>query len=271
MCTFLHLYAMISPLNLPYEEDRLKVIDSLEFLYQRADQQLQEIAELAARFCEVPIVLLSVVRENDQIFHVSYGLDTPSTSREVSFCGHAIHGDDLFLVPDAHSDVRFADNPLVTGDPHIRFYAGHPLEVSGQKIGTFCLIDQKARSLTPLQDEFHRVMSRQVENLMNQKASGESYLQLIDRYASGLEEMEDSFSKMREVLSAISHDAIAPVRTIRTLFQMSKEDESVHIEDFVQDIHQSLEASESLLKKPYTMGIGAGEPARQYQQPDTHS
>ena len=106
-------------------------------------------------------MLISLVDENRQWFKSCDGLDASETSREISFCGHAILGDDIFLVPDAALDERFSNNPLVTGEPHIRFYAGCPLRMAnGSKLGTLCIIDRQPRG-----DEVERIVARLVANL----------------------------------------------------------------------------------------------------------
>lgn len=95
----------------------------------------------------VPIALVSLIDENRQWFKSCLGLEVSETSRDISFCGHAILGSDVFIIRDALADNRFADNPLVTGDPHIRFYAGCPLSApNGSKLGTLCILDRKPRS-----------------------------------------------------------------------------------------------------------------------------
>lgn len=107
---------------------------------------LQDIVELAATICGVPIALVSLVDNERQFFKARTGLDATETPRDVSFCGHAILDDKPFVVPDAAADPRFADNPLVTGPPHVRFYAGVPLLVDGRHaIGTLCVIDTRPR------------------------------------------------------------------------------------------------------------------------------
>jgi len=102
---------------------------------------------MAKRLFGVPIALVSLVDENRQWFKSCFGLSASETSRDISFCGHAILGNDPFIIRDTIVDERFADNPLVLNDPHIRFYAGCPLSApNGRKLGTLCIIDRQPRS-----------------------------------------------------------------------------------------------------------------------------
>nr|WP_308936692.1 sensor domain-containing diguanylate cyclase [Duganella radicis] len=111
-----------------------------------AEERFDRVTRMARRMFRVPVALVSLVDENRQWFKSAQGIDTCETPRSVSFCGHAILGDDIFVIPNALQDPRFADNPLVTGDPHIRFYAGCPLRsAGGVKVGTLCLIDHVPR------------------------------------------------------------------------------------------------------------------------------
>jgi GAF domain-containing protein len=111
------------------------------------------MTRVAATLCRVPIALVSLIDENRQWFKSQCGLPgVASTGRDVSFCAHAILQNGILEVPDAREDARFADNPLVTGEPHIRFYAGMPLiEPGGMALGTLCVIDRKPRKLTKRQ------------------------------------------------------------------------------------------------------------------------
>ena len=107
---------------------------------------LDRLARLTSVLFEAPIAMVSVVGSERQCFIGRSGLDVSGTPREISFCAHAIAGQGVFTVADATVDVRFADNPLVTGEPHIRFYAGAPLiGAGGHNLGALCIIDQKAR------------------------------------------------------------------------------------------------------------------------------
>lgn len=130
------------------EEVRLKNLHSLSVLDTLPEERFDRLTRLAKKIFGVPIALVSLVDEDRQWFKSRIGFDTKETSRDISFCGHAILGDDLFIIPDATKDERFADNPLVTKAPKIRFYAGCPLKYpDGSILGTLCIIDTKPGTL----------------------------------------------------------------------------------------------------------------------------
>lgn len=133
--------------GIPHNEStRLATLKSLKVLDTPAEERFDRVTRMAKRMFRVPIALVSLVDENRQWFKSAQGLEASETPRNVSFCGHAILGDGIFLIPDALADRRFADNPLVTGPPHVRFYVGCPLRArDGSKVGTLCLIDTVAR------------------------------------------------------------------------------------------------------------------------------
>ena len=143
------------------EAARLCSLQLLNILDTDPEERFDRLTRLARRLFDVPIALVSLIDQDRQWFKSHAGLDARETPRDISFCGHAILGDDVFLVSDASRDPRFLDNPLVTGEPNIRFYAGCPLVVgNGHKLGTLCIIDSRPRKLTPadielLQDLAH--------------------------------------------------------------------------------------------------------------------
>ena len=122
----------MSSASIPYDDEaRLRSLVNLEVLDTAPEAEFDALVKVAAMVCGVPISLLSLVDESRQWFKANVGLPgVNETPRDVAFCAHAIHGDALFEVPDATKDARFADNPLVTGDPTIRFYAGAPLSTA---------------------------------------------------------------------------------------------------------------------------------------------
>ncbi len=131
------------------ETVRLCSLQNLKVLDTMPEERFDRITRLVARVFDVPIALVSLVDVDRQWFKSRHGLAAEETPREISFCGHAILEEKTFVVPDAAADARFADNPLVTGEPKIRFYAGHPVHSpQGARIGTLCLIDRRSRTFS---------------------------------------------------------------------------------------------------------------------------
>ena len=127
---------------------RIQTLKALKILDTPTEERFDRLTRMAKRMFRVPISLVSLVDEDRQWFKSCVGLDASETPRDISFCGHAILGDDVFYIPDAAADPRFADNPLVVDAPYIRFYAGCPLRsLDGSKMGTLCIIDQEPRTL----------------------------------------------------------------------------------------------------------------------------
>lgn len=158
---------MLAPNKHRNEEQRLDTLRSLNILDTQPEDRFDRLTRLAKRLFDVPIALVSLVDENRQWFKSCIGLPVLETPRDISFCGHSILGEDIFLIPDATKDDRFVDNPLVTGDPHIRFYAGCPLKATdGTKLGTLCIIDDKPRHFGD--DDLHamRDLAAMVESEM---------------------------------------------------------------------------------------------------------
>ncbi|RZL01985.1 MAG: GAF domain-containing protein [Rubrivivax sp.] len=133
------------------DPQRLQALRALLILDTPAEERFDKIVAFAASEFDMPIALISLVDENRQWFKSKVGLQTCETSRDISFCGHALASQDFLVIENPLTDERFSDNPLVTGDPFVRFYAGAPLMLpSGHVIGTLCLIDQKPRTLDAL-------------------------------------------------------------------------------------------------------------------------
>lgn len=131
------------------EARRLAALHRYAVLDSAPEQEFDDLTHLAAGVIGVPIALISLLDESRQWFKSRFGLDVVETPRTVAFCDHTIQGTDIFEVTDATRDARFATNPLVTGDPHIRFYAGTPLSTpDGYRVGTLCVIDRQPRVLT---------------------------------------------------------------------------------------------------------------------------
>jgi GAF domain-containing protein len=133
------------------DPQRLQALRELLILDTPAEERFDKIVAFAASEFDMPIALISLVDENRQWFKSKLGIEACETSRDISFCAHALESKDFLVIENPLADERFSDNPLVTGEPHIRFYAGAPLMLpSGYVIGTLCLIDQKPRTLDAL-------------------------------------------------------------------------------------------------------------------------
>ncbi|BCQ62505.1 diguanylate cyclase with GAF sensor [Pseudomonas sp. NFPP10] len=157
---------MLYPSKPNNEALRIQTLRELNVLDTSPEERFDRLTRLAKRLFNVPIALVSLVDADRQWFKSCVGLDVSETSRDISFCGHAILGDQILTVPDAGLDERFHDNPLVVGAPGIRFYAGCPLTVTnGSKLGTLCLIDIKPRDL----DDEDRALLRDLARMAEQE------------------------------------------------------------------------------------------------------
>jgi len=145
------------------DADRLRALRSYKILDTKPEERFDELTQLAALICGVPISLISLIDADRQWFKSRFGLDLQQTPRALAFCTHAIMQPGMFVVPDATQDERFAQNLLVTGDPYIRFYAGAPLATrDGHLLGTLCVMDRKPRTLTEAQIEALKIVGRLV-------------------------------------------------------------------------------------------------------------
>lgn len=155
---------MLKPPMPADEPTRIDTLRALNLLDTAPEERFDRLTRLAKRMFGVPISLVSLVDSDRQWFKSAQGLEASETPRDISFCGHAILGDDVFLVPDASQDDRFSDNPLVVNDPQIRFYAGCPLKVcNGSKLGTLCLIDREPREFSAEDLDLLKDLARMAE------------------------------------------------------------------------------------------------------------
>jgi anti-sigma regulatory factor (Ser/Thr protein kinase) len=145
------------------EAERLKALHQYRILDTDPEQAFDDLTLIASQICGVPIAMISLVDEDRQWFKSRIGIEARESSLSVSFCAHAIQQQGIFTVADASKDERFRDNPLVKGDPHIRFYAGAPIVTQdGFALGTLCVIDYVPRQLTDDQNKALMALERQV-------------------------------------------------------------------------------------------------------------
>ncbi|MBY4897565.1 diguanylate cyclase [Cupriavidus sp. AU9028] len=166
------------------EPQRLSALRSLNLLDSDVEERFDRITRLARRLFDVPIAVVSLVDADRQWFKSSYGMAVRETPREHSFCAHAILEQNVMVVPDATQDARFHDSPLVTGKPHVRFYAGCPLTAGqGATVGTLCLMDDKPRKMDDHDQALLRDLARLVEQelVATQLASMDDLTHLSNR------------------------------------------------------------------------------------------
>ncbi|MGO8673174.1 MAG: PAS domain S-box protein [Capsulimonadaceae bacterium] len=186
------------------ETQRLKALADLQILDTMPEQAFDDITELASQICGTPIALITLVDGTRQWFKSRVGVDVTETPRDISFCAHAILQDDLFVVPDASADPRFADNPVVASGPCIRFYAGAPLiAADGAALGTLCVIDTVKRTLTPAQEHSLKALSRMVmaQFELRRQAIAQSHA-LTERNSQAVE-----LHRTNQTLQAVIHSA----------------------------------------------------------------
>jgi GAF domain-containing protein len=180
------------------EAQRLKVLWQYDVLDTVPEEIFDDLTELAAQICEAPIALITLVDETRQWFKSKVGVSVNETSRDISFCAHAINQPGLFIVPDATKDDRFANNPLVTSDPKVRFYAGAPLVTpDGYALGTLCVIDKVPRDLRPEQQRALTILARHV---MSQLELRRHSRELATARNHG-EQLKSDVEKLRQALA----------------------------------------------------------------------
>lgn len=184
------------PAPLPSNETkRLDALRRYNILDTPAEQAFDDFALLASILCQTPIALMTLVDSDRQWFKARLGLDALETPRAHAFCSYTILGDDVMVVEDATRDERFADNPLVTAAPHVRFYAGAPLiDGEGNVLGSLCVIDTHSRPLTAEQGIALRALARQVIAQLE-----------FRRTASELNEALTDIKTLRGLLPICSH------------------------------------------------------------------
>lgn len=172
------------------ESERILALQGTGLLDTTSEQRFDRLTKLAQQCLHTEIVLISLVDNDRQWFKSKQGLTACETGRDISFCGHAILGNDIFQIEDARLDPRFADNPLVTGPPHIRFYAGAVLFIDGFPIGTLCLIDSQPRQLNEAEQLILRQFADTIQQEIHDRLQEQAHQQLAERelrYRSVLE------------------------------------------------------------------------------------
>lgn len=219
------------------EEERIRALHDYNILYTDFDKQYDEIVNLVSYICETPIAVISLVDTDKQWFKAKVGVEARETSRDIAFCAHAINLENTLIVNDTLKDKRFYDNPLVTQDPNIRFYAGAQLKTkNGHVLGALCAIDKKPRELNQKQLDALNILSNQVITMLELRKSNTE----LEKKAILLEEQNETNKKLFRI---ISHDLRSPFHSILGLSEILCEDidelSNSEIKDLAQNIKET--------------------------------
>jgi signal transduction histidine kinase len=210
---------MVRPAIPSSERSRLNDLVEYGILDTAAETDFDDITKLASAICRTPISLVSLVDDRRQWFKSHHGLDVPETPKDFSFCAHAINTpSEIFIVPDATKDERFFDNPLVTDDPQVIFYAGVPLvSPKGNALGTLCVIDHNPKVLTPDQLTALKSLSNQVIAQLELRRKNEQLQSMYARLQSGYKDME-------QFAYVAAHDLKSPLNNILGLINIIRDE-----------------------------------------------
>lgn len=242
----------------PEEKARLEALWAYDILDTPAEEDFDEIVELASVICGVPISLITLIDEKREFRKARFGIEGQNTPREYTFCTHAIEQDDIMVVQDATEDDRFASNPFVTGAPNICFYAGMPLRTAdGYNLGTLCVIDHQPRELDEFQISALRTLSHQVMALIELRHKVKELkgaLKTVDEQSRKLETLNQHNTRL---LSIIGHDIRNPLAGIKSILNLVKEG-LVEQDEFMEicgELDQQVDSTIDLLSNLVEWGV----------------
>lgn len=197
------------------EQQRIEALYKYNILDTLPEKDFDDITKLASEICNTPIAHISLVDSNRVWLKSAIGIEVGDVARNESFCAHTIvDPNDIMIVSDSSKDERFSDNPYVTGDPNIAFYAGVPLITDdGQSLGSLCVIDRTPRSITDGQKQALKALSNQIVRLLDLRFKGE--------------QLEKTNKQLERFSYIVAHDLKSPLNGIYSIITLLKEDERI--------------------------------------------
>ena len=208
------------------EAERLEELESYSILDTISEEDFDNLTAIASEICNTPIALISLLDSKRQWFKSHHGLPVSETPKEFAFCAHAINDqDNVFIVQDSRVDERFHDNPLVTGDPNVIFYAGVPLVgTQGLPLGTLCVIDNKPRLLSKRQVKSLEALSKQVMNLLELRKNKRQLEQSLIR-------LDEKNGELEKFAYIAAHDIKSPLNNISSLTGLLLKSQASNLDD----------------------------------------
>jgi len=197
------------------EKQRVDAVRSYEIFDTAEEKDYDSLTSLASMICEIPVALITFIDDKRQSFKSHHGTEITENLREYSFCTHTIASDEeILVVSDATKDVRFAENPMVTGPTKVAFYAGVPLvNAEGFALGTLCVLDQKPRELTIAQKSALVILAKQVIDKVELRRK-------VSEFAALNKELKESEQRKDDFLGIVSHELKTPITTLKANLQM---------------------------------------------------
>ena len=235
---------MIKPKNHKNEKERLQFLESYSIIDTLPETDYDNLTAIASEICGTPISLVSLLDDSRQWFKSHHGLNVTETSKDFAFCAYAINQEDsLFQIQDARKDERFYDNPLVTGDPNIIFYAGIVLKNENElPLGTLCVIDNKPNSLNESQIKSLKALANQVMNLLELRKNK----MLLE---SKIKEVEENNIELERFANIAAHDLKSPLNNIYSLIEILADDYGSNIDVRGHEIIQLIKKSSQKLNE----------------------